>query len=669
MDPLERSVEQAYEKIDQLNNLSGIYRAKVIETNDPLHIRRIRIRIPMFHNDGEEGVPDELCPWALVVNSFGGNGSGQWNNYSIGDTVFVTFENGDPYSPVVIGAADPTMINLQPLESEYHDFKVLAKDPNNDIRKDKDLSDYYKNFYYYNIADYIPKDRRPMSIGFKDRYGSFLIFNSTGFFPDEHKNKPRENYTKTVFEKNKKSGIPEINQPDSKFIALVSKYGNYLLLADQGYFWYHDPKDLQNSTADDGTKQGEFKGNLWEDYEFETRRSVSLLKLFNEDITDIKPGSPETPEVGNLETHDQRRIELRTRYGHMIQMRDVGWNKSRDKEYSDGKRIISRSITGASTSTELWLKLKTKGGHLFEMIDTGFDLENDRVINTPLQKENPRLIDGEHEFGDDARMIRMVTRGVSDFGKGSKIVLDDRVIAKKPDYNYGILIKTSRQSSDKINRGFGIELSDIYNHMQLYSPEKQCIEFNDDNKSIILASGLKDYISQEYKGKTDNRFNELHIDPEGSFHIKLNSSDNKRLISIKTPLGNEIKLKDADSQKYINIKGNEDRGIYISSTDKVVSIRNNNEDRYIVIDDDQGTVIIYSAKKIQIYAEDDIEFYSKNNIKFKSEKSIILTGSMESIQIGDDLIASENVDKGNPQYAKRPDFIKPKLKPPKEDEK
>ena len=401
MDPQERLLQIVKDNINQLNNLSGIYRAKVVDTNDPLHIRRVKIRIPMFHDDdildennNSTGTPDKLCPWALVINSWGGNGSGQWHNYCIGDVVFITFENGNPYNPVVIGPADPTLINLQPLESEYHDFQVLSKDLNVTARKDKELSDHYKKFYYANISDYIPKDRRPMNLGFKDRYGSFFIMNSTGFFPTEHNKEPQDDYIKTVFEKNKKSQKPLVNQPDSKFIALVSKYGNYLLLADQGYYWKNDPQS--------DPSKGEFEGNLWKDYKFETSRSLNLLKTFNEDTSDNKDTAN---DVGNLETHDQRRIELRTRYGHMIQMRDVGWNKSRDKEYSDGKRIISRSITGASTSTELWLKLKTKGGHLFEMIDTGFDLENDRVINTPLQKENPRLIDGEHEFGNDAFIV------------------------------------------------------------------------------------------------------------------------------------------------------------------------------------------------------------------------------------------------------------------------
>lgn len=673
MDPIEESLRD-FDDDRQLYNMANIYRATVVDTNDPLHNRRIKIRIPRFH---DRSMPDEYCPWALSKEIVGGKGCGQWNNYCKGDIVFVSFENGDPWNPVIIGAADPTMLNFQPLESIYHDFKVLSKSPNSNKRDEKGLSARYKEFFYYNLADFLPKDRRPMSLGFKDRYGSSLSFNSIGYFPIEHIQAPRDDYNQTVFEKVKKSEAPQINQPDVKSVALVSKYGHYILLGDQGYYWKKKSQkeinkekqeltnegiDLEESEKGKDDGYGEFTGDFWEDYNYETERSIDLTRLFNEDIRDNQAGSEETPELGNYESHDQRRIELRTRYGHMIQMRDVGWNQTRIDEYQNE----SRKIVQNSQNVELWLKVKTKGGHLIELIDNGFDLENDTIINKPLRKENQQTIDGEKNFGTDARMIRFVTRGLSDNGAGSKIVLDDRItigdITKK--YNQGILLKSSRQL-----KGFGVELNDRDNHLQIYSPEKQCIEFDDDKQALTISAGLNKSQSKSYKGKTDNEFNTDKINWKGSFHIRLNAKDN--YIKIKDINDSGIEINSEENKEWIDIREDDNRGVFASKADSVTAIRGENSIKYIALDDKQGTIIVYSDDKLQIYSEKKIEFYSKENIEFKSEQAIVFTGRRTTLEVSQD-INSDGQFKGKGDYspngkisnrANFPQFTKPKLKP------
>ncbi len=135
---------------------------------------------------------------------------------------------------------------------------------------------------------------------------------------------------------------PEVNNPDRKYMARVTKYGHIFIMGDQGYHWQKGTStstetvtatiqelDSQGSPigtpTDAGTFQttvnselGEFTGDFQKDEEFETKRWKALQKLLNE-------GKPKA------EDGDQRRIEARTRYGHKLEMRDVGWAQESPK--------------------------------------------------------------------------------------------------------------------------------------------------------------------------------------------------------------------------------------------------------------------------------------------------------------------------------------------------
>ena len=87
---------------------SGTYLAKVIDISDPDNRSRVKIRL--FNFDGVEGHDGPV--WARVALPFAGSNRGVFFIPDVDDEVLVTFVNGDPRHPVVIGGlwngnADP----------------------------------------------------------------------------------------------------------------------------------------------------------------------------------------------------------------------------------------------------------------------------------------------------------------------------------------------------------------------------------------------------------------------------------------------------------------------------------------------------------------------------------------------------------------------------------
>jgi hypothetical protein len=354
-------------------HFTGLYRGIVVETNDPLRMHRIRVRIPDMYRKTE---PAENILWASTANWFGGGPmGGSWVAPSIGDVVWVAFEKGHPYSPVVVGYADPTRTKRYVHDSLYGPVPVPF-DEKGEIAERPE----------YDNDNFLPKDHRPYSMGFRSPYGQEVILNYTGFFPKAHAAKPAEAGTDPVsnkeFEVSKKA--PEANKPDTKFMALVSGYGTSIILHDAGHEW-----------------QEEMKGDAVEDEDYLIDRYKYGLDFLNE----MAP-----------EGRDQRRFEVRTRAGHKIEVRDVGWNKSREGEY--GKQVT----LSKKQEDERWIKMRTKGGHISQMIDVGFDPEKDKFYKRLNKSEFGVEADHEDEEieGRDKRMIRNVSR------HGHGIYQDDR---------------------------------------------------------------------------------------------------------------------------------------------------------------------------------------------------------------------------------------------------
>ena len=256
------------------SKFKGLYRAHVVETNDPLNMRRVRIKVPEMH---DFDLDPEKCPWAIQMDWFGGQQCGSFCNYIVGDVVFVLFETNHPYSPIIIGSADATRRARYPIDSVYHE-------PSPDALTE--LAEYEETPVDYEKS-WLPKDKRPMSLGMKDRYGHCFLAHSVGFFPDEHKEKPSDPGFDAVSKRDLKEGTPpKKNQPDNKYMVMYSKYGNFIMLSDVGYDW-----------------KKEFEGKWEADREKERQRTKYYVKHFTEQVP---------------EDRDKRRIEMRTRCGHFM---------------------------------------------------------------------------------------------------------------------------------------------------------------------------------------------------------------------------------------------------------------------------------------------------------------------------------------------------------------
>ena len=77
----------------------GAHLAEVVSLNDPDNRARVQVRFYSF-----DGVDDHDGPvWARVAVPFAGNNRGAFLLPDVGDEVLVTFVNGDPRQPIVVG--------------------------------------------------------------------------------------------------------------------------------------------------------------------------------------------------------------------------------------------------------------------------------------------------------------------------------------------------------------------------------------------------------------------------------------------------------------------------------------------------------------------------------------------------------------------------------------
>lgn len=578
MDPSVQSVWNGFSAErtrDLFHRFPGWYRAVVVETNDPLRIGRVRFMMPELHNSSLK--PAE-CPWAVPAPTFGGQGSGSWVSPCIGDQIWITFEKGHAYGPIWVAGADPTRRKFYPLPS------VSGKTPLavNDKGEPADSPDDYDKEYH-------PKDNRPMSHGTHDRYGHTDIFSSVGFFPKEHEKKPSEGgvdgITKKDFEVAQNS--PEADQPDVKYAARITKYGNYTLHSDVGYKW-----------------NKEFKGDFNKDSKFEIDRWKYFLKLLNEE----KP-----------KDHDQRRWEVRTRYGHKMEMRDVGWEKSRSGEYGD-----QATIGDSKGRDERWLKLRSKGGHFFQMIDTGSDPEQDLFVKRLLKSEKGVSTEQEDKLGRDRRMIRIQTR------YGFKMVWDDRGSDSKDADNKetprgnGWFVKGRRDE-----RGFfmGFNEKDEFNNFFLTSPKGKSLELNDRFGYVGMCTDTRTPMSEKREGHYGVEWTRNQLIGDGfeyaTYHLKLDKKN--KYSRLKNPTGQGVEFRDKGSSSgcrgWAEIRDEDDRGIWWNPEGKYTIWRSAESRQYMVLHDGSNYILIKNTKgKIQIVCNGgDIELKTDQNINMQAK--------------------------------------------------
>lgn len=586
---------------------SGMWRAVVVETNDPLNMRRIRFKVPELHDWDLE--PD-MCPWAVPAPDMGTKGCGRFVAPSIGDFVWIEFEKNHPYGPVYTGFADPTRRKFYPLSS-VHGVTPLPVDSDGEI--DDQPSDYDEN--------YLPKDGRPMSHGWQDRYGHLDIHNSVGFFPIEHESSPpTDTDPLTGADFQGRFSNPESNNPDSKMMMRLSKYGMLILQADMGYDW-----------------KSEFSGDFDLDNEFEINRWLYTQKLIHED---------------KATGHDQRRLLHLTRYGHKLELRDVGWNRSRAGEWTDNARDIGNG------EDQRWIKLRTKGGQLIQLSDVGNDAEGDNYVSRLLLEEaSDQYLDHEDEFNGDARFIRFVTRS------GIKLALDDRTshessaedasLANK-DIGIGFIVKGRATPGTKADgyaeksgspKGYFFQFDERpdRNSTSWGTPLGQLIEMDDNEEFLVICSRLPDIVA-DWKNLSGNEFMEDSAEGESPWNnchhlvidhgrdaIRLKSRAGSGESSVNKKMGESasgehagLEIHDApEDDPWTELVDIDDRGLWFSRKDNVGVWRGRDgTDISIWIDDGNNNVVIRnaSAGKVQIFCDGNVELVSNSLISMQSNR-------------------------------------------------
>jgi len=552
----------------------GQLRAVVVETNDPLQIYRIRFRCPQLHDSDLEA---KDCPWAVPDTRIGGKRAGEWTHPCIGDWVWITFEDGHPYAPIWTGFANPTRRKLYPYPSIFGVTPLPVDEKGDPAEQPEDYEE-----------DYLPKDSRPMSHGRQDRYGNLDMSSAVGFFPVEHKEPPpdpdhdpvqslnagltSEEQEKTPF--NQQTGKPKVNDPDLKYMLRMTKYGHLYFMGDQGYHWQKE--------GDEGSL-GEFEGDFDEDEEFETKRWLDIQKLINED------------DLGS----DQRRILEMTRYGHYREMRDVGWKKSREGEYAEGRRDIVKpkedSEGGESSSEsdekdERWIKTGTPGGWLFQMSDVGFDAEDDKWLKrTLLESVKARRKEDEEWEDDDFRVSRWLGR------HGFKIAIDERGSDEKDSdtkenpHGRGILIKGRRSPGSECKeasgdeRGFYWEFNeqDSANFTTWGTPLGSTIQMSDKHKYIMAATDQSDYPTA-WKKFSDVEIHDDSLVDDGehpqtnSHHMILDAANDYIRFKTKSESGEHQGLECRDSDQgdgpWVELVDADRRGLIFFGKDGVVAL-------------------------------------------------------------------------------------------------
>jgi len=581
----DRKQQSAYDRYP------GMYRAEVVETNDPLNIHRIRYKMPEQH---DFDLKPEDCPWAVPGFQHGGKGAGYWSAPKIGDIVWISFEKQHFYSPIWVGHAEPTRRRFYKLHALFQKTQVYVD------REGKPVGDDPISY-----EDYYPKDGRPYSLGTRDRYGNMFVMDETGFFPSEHSQFPApagvDGITNSNFQSQQSS--PESNSPDRKMIAHVSKYGHYMILGDQGYDW-----------------QSEFSGDFDEDHEKEKQRENNLIRTLNEDVP-------------NSADRDQRRIEFRSGYGHKFEMRDVGWSSagpSGSNSRSNDWFESSAQQSQFSERDERWMKFRTKGGHLIQMMDMGADPSSDVFIRRNRIEEIGGTADAEddHWQDRDARQLRFVSR------YGFKFVLDDRGSdptdaegAESPRGN-GWLIKGRRD-----NRGFGWEVNekDTLNHSLMYTPKSKIMELNDRFDYMMMCTDTNSPISRDWEKLRENEFalaNAMSFTPENdTYHCKLDLANN--YIRMKTPGGQrngqgfETRYEGGPNTVWTEMMDRDNRALIMNSTLRHTSWHDPREQKFIMIGDDEQVILIRNkAGKVQIHAAGNVEVKSDANITLDAAANI-----------------------------------------------
>lgn len=654
----------------------------VVDTNDPINMHRLRVKIPELH---DWDMNDEYVPWARSAPWMGGSISGSWTNYSIGDLIYVMYEKNHPYNILYFGSADATRRARYVLDSVYAESPpVLSEDgqideifeSNNNIRnndgtiasKKTDNTKISVSLDY--VPEWLPGDRRPASSGMKSQYGHCFIMKEVGWYPKVHDKQSTPTGIDPLTGSQLSLGAsPKQNEPDAKYMALHSKYGNYFLLSDIGYNWWE-----------------EFKSD-WDNDKLERKWERDRCNYYTKAFTEQE-----------YKNRDQRRLEMRTRYGHMMEMRDVGWRDARVNEYhyEDEPEIAFNKIAYNEDIEEVdhrWVKIRSKGGHLLQFYDKGMDPKDDSFVSKKLSdyefgefmdQECPSDVETPYGTGfwhdrSDARFIRMISR------YGYKFAFDDRGTHRINAHNHtspygnGCIIKGRREGRDGLDRGFGFEFNEKskLNHMMMYSPKSKVFEINDQYDYMMMNTDVfgdsndpRHHISESMQNRGDNEFSTKiamanldgmgEIDPRDgrneelipfhselhTFHSKLDKSNgyirHKTSATPGVPAGLESRNGSVGGN-WTEVNDHQDRGLWFSN-DKSRSVwrsqtlnqaSSSEPTLWQALDESSNQILIVNNGNVtQVYAANNLEFIAGNEIMFSCGSKFSVNCSSMHVNAG-----------------------------------
>lgn len=173
------------EQINNKENRTGFYRAVVVDVNDPLHLARIKVRIPSFHGvDPSQSVytPDSRLPYAFPATMNGaGYKMGQYILPVVGSLVWVSFETGTT-NLVYFGGiycADPTGNRYLYFDRNANNGQAVQ------IVEDDIPDDYNPNQYVIfrspkGASIYIDDRDRGENVTIQDTHRNKILLNRNG---------------------------------------------------------------------------------------------------------------------------------------------------------------------------------------------------------------------------------------------------------------------------------------------------------------------------------------------------------------------------------------------------------------------------------------------------------------------------------------------------------
>ena len=180
-------------------NYSTFYRGTVVDNTDPMNSGRVRVRIPQIYGSEEQRdkdiyVPTYAIPWATsAIMAGAGNNTGAYLIPNVGDTVFVTFENGDPKLPMYFGGIITRNGKNKFIGTDDVNGGRLYKASDNDFNTD--ITNRSQRVLYKSIkgATILIDDKDgDESIKIIDQLGQFISLENVG---GETLNRDRENST------------------------------------------------------------------------------------------------------------------------------------------------------------------------------------------------------------------------------------------------------------------------------------------------------------------------------------------------------------------------------------------------------------------------------------------------------------------------------------------